>query len=308
MTRRLDDTPAALAHMAARSLEDEARLAPKPGLVDSINNGAHADMELATFLASAAALEPLFAEYAASGMHLGCGSPSELAVAARRIGIRAEKAMFSATGGVNTHKGANFTFALVLSATGALLADGSQLPFDAAHSARALELVSRMAEGLLDADVRALLARAAQGEGAAGELSHGEQLFLAEGLKGVRGEAAQGYPLLARVLLPYLRSSRSELAASDEGRRETLLRALVKLMAQLEDTNVVHRGGMEALASHRAYCSKLDAADLSFSELELALSTYDRELIALNVSPGGAADLLSLGIFFMRLEGLDAQG
>ena len=42
----------------------------------------------------------------------------------RRIGIDAERAMFAATGGVNTHKGANFTFALILGAAGSLLSEG----------------------------------------------------------------------------------------------------------------------------------------------------------------------------------------
>ena len=46
--------------MAALSLVTEARLTPKPGLVDQRNTGAHTDMDLSTFMTSAAALEPLF--------------------------------------------------------------------------------------------------------------------------------------------------------------------------------------------------------------------------------------------------------
>lgn len=289
--------------MAALSLEGEARLTPKPGLVDSANTGAHKDMDLNTFLTSAAALEPFFVEYAAAGLNLGSASPAALANEARYIGIRAEQAMFSATGGINTHKGANFTFALVLAATGALIADGTKLPFSAADSERMLELVSAMGAELLDRDTRSLLARTKLQGGSESSLSNGERIYLAQGLKGVRGEAAQGYPLLAQVFMPYVREQKDELATK-EGARVVLLHALVKLMASLEDTNVVHRGGMNALTRHLAYCQELDREELPADQLIAALDTYNDELVATNVSPGGAADLLSLGIFFAQLEGL----
>lgn len=291
-----------LGHMAARSLEGEARLTPKPGLVDSANTGAHKDMNLKTFLVSAEALEPYFIEYAAAGMRLGPNNAASLAAEVRHIGIGAEKAMFEATGGINTHKGANFTFALVLAACGALISEGTELPFTAEDSKRALTLVSDMGAALLDHDMRELLGRTSATGGTA-SLTNGEQVYLKQGLKGIRGEAAQGYPLLGQVFLPYVRSVRSEFA-TEEGTSTTLLRALVKLMAQLDDTNVVHRGGMEALERHLAHCKELDAADLNAKELVAALDAYNDELVAANVSPGGAADLLSLGIFFCQLEGI----
>lgn len=300
----LQPSAQALGKAAAASLEAEARLTPKPGLVDSANTGAHKDMSLDTFLVSAAALEPYFEEYAAAGFSLGPSKPAELANEARYIGIRAEEAMFASTGGINTHKGANFTFALVLSATGALLSDGATLPFSAEGSARMLDLVSAMGAELLDRDTRSLLARTKRqsGQDQAG-LSNGERIYLAQGLKGVRGEAAQGYPLLGQVFMPYVRSQKSEL--SDPANvRIVLLRALVKLMASLEDTNVVHRGGMNALTRHLAYCQEIDREELPAKQLIEALKTYDQDLIATNVSPGGAADLLSLGVFFAQLEGL----
>lgn len=295
-----------LGHIAALSLEGEARLTPKPGLVDSANTGAHKDMDLNTFLTSAKALKPFFVEYAATGMRLGSGNAAALASEVRRIGIGAEKAMFKATGGINTHKGANFTFALVLAACGALLNAGADIPFSAEESERVLALVSDMGAALLDHDTQELLERTKAGSSDADsstDLTNGEQIYLKQGLKGIRGEAAQGYPLLGQVFLPYVRSVRGEFA-TEEGARIALLRALVKLMAQLDDTNVVHRGGMKALECHLAYCKELDAAGLNAEELIAALDAYNEELVAANVSPGGAADLLSLGIFFCQLEGI----
>lgn len=298
-----------LAHLAAASLVAEARLTPKPGLVDCATTGAHTDMDLSTFMASAAALEPLFAEYAAAGADLGTDDPAALARAMRDIGIRAEAAMFAATDGVNTHKGANFTFALVLGATGALMESGGTEiaagTLDAHGTEAVLALVSRMGAGLLDHDVRALHERVSA-TGDTAQLSHGERLLLLRGMQGVRGEAAQGYPQLSRTLLPYLRSHPLGTHAPGAA-RIMLLRALVKLMADLEDTNVVHRGGPEALSAHRSFCRALDARDVPDEELIATLSAYDAELIRTNVSPGGAADLLSLGIFFALLEGLITQ-
>ena len=40
------------------ALIQEARLSPKPGLVDAINNGSHKDMNLHTFEQSAISLKP----------------------------------------------------------------------------------------------------------------------------------------------------------------------------------------------------------------------------------------------------------
>lgn len=296
------DTAHMLGHMAARSLEGEARLTPKPGLVDSANTGAHKDMNLDTFLTSAQALEPYFIEYAAAGLGLSSDDPKQLATQMRRIGIGAEQAMFEATLGINTHKGANFTFALVLGATGALISNGIKMPFSAQDSARLLNLVSLMGTELLNHDTQELLARTK--DGASNTLSNGECIYLAQGLKGIRGEAAQGYPVLANVLLPYLRSHATLLNDTKEGARIVLLRVLIKLMANLEDTNVVHRGGMEALTDHLSYCQELDRTELSDAEIIAVLDTYNTDLVAKNVSPGGAADLLSLGIFFAQLEGL----
>ncbi len=47
-----------LAHTASACLIDEARLSPKPGLVDSRGNGAHQDLNLALMERSARSLQP----------------------------------------------------------------------------------------------------------------------------------------------------------------------------------------------------------------------------------------------------------
>lgn len=114
-----------LAQLARQALEDEVCLTPKPGLVDRRNTGAHDDMDLPLFRRSAGALAPYFRQFAALGM--AGASPREL----QSLGRQAEEAMLATTGGVNTHKGALYSFALLLSALGRCLAEGGD-PFDTA--------------------------------------------------------------------------------------------------------------------------------------------------------------------------------
>ena len=104
-----------LGEMAENALLAEVHFTPKPGLVDEANNGAHRDMDVPLFERSAHALRPCFEEFVRLGIQ--GASPAAL----QQAGIRAEQAMFAATGGVNTHKGAIYSGALLLHAAGRLL-------------------------------------------------------------------------------------------------------------------------------------------------------------------------------------------
>ena len=101
--------------MAENALLAEVHFTPKPGLVDEANNGAHRDMDVPLFERSAHALRPCFEEFVRLGLQ--GASPAAL----QQAGVRAEQAMFAATGGVNTHKGAIYSGALLLHAAGRLL-------------------------------------------------------------------------------------------------------------------------------------------------------------------------------------------
>lgn len=54
--------------LATQSLLDEVCTTPKPGLVDRRNSGSHRDMDIFTFMASAAALQGYFTACARAGM------------------------------------------------------------------------------------------------------------------------------------------------------------------------------------------------------------------------------------------------
>ena len=104
-----------LGEMAENALLAEVHFTPKPGLVDEANNGAHRDMDVPLLARSAHALRPCFEEFVRLGIQ--GASPAAL----QQAGVRAEQAMFAATGGVNTHKGAIYSGALLLHAAGRLL-------------------------------------------------------------------------------------------------------------------------------------------------------------------------------------------
>ena len=183
--------------------------------------------------------------------------------ALRRRGVQGEKEMFAATGGVNTHKGMVYTLGLLLGGSGRALARGGK-PVD-----RAAELARS------DFD-ETMAAAAKRGE------SHGEKLYVQKGIRGIRGEAADGFPHACRAAARLL-----EGAAA--------VTVLLELMAELEDTNVLHRAGESGAALVKSEARRILA--LPEAERETALLKLDEDFIRANISPGGAADTLAAGLF-----------
>ena len=111
-----------LAHTASACLVDEARLSPKPGLVDSRGNGAHQDLSLALMERSARSLQPTFHALAKQSWL----RPADVALreTVGRLGREGEAQMMQATAGVNTHRGAIWALGLLVSATAMLGGEG----------------------------------------------------------------------------------------------------------------------------------------------------------------------------------------
>ena len=270
--------PEFLAKVATDALLQEVNLAPKPGLVDPISTGAHQDMTKDTFYKSIDALRPYLLAYAKAGENHN-GNPLDLFNELRALGKQAEDAMMAATNHINTHKGANFSFALILGAT--------------AHTKgnipEALHYCHLMTRHLIEVD----FANLDQKE----HLSYGEKLYVEHGITGIRGEAATGYPSLAKALDYY-----NTLNTHTPRHRDLLL--LLYLMTFVEDGNLIHRGGIEAYKKVQQEAKLLfdKAQTLSEEELASRLEDYDNVLIERNLSPGGSADLLSLTFFLEQIQ------
>ncbi len=273
----------ALAAAAVLATQEEARLSPKPGLVDSRGSGAHTDLDLPLMLLSAKALEAWFADMAQAGMQskaLGHALRERLGA----LGREAEVHMLAATGGVNTHRGAIWSMGLLLGAAGHLGAAGQPLRADricaAAGAIAALPDRNRP-----------------RVTGNKGELA-----CLAYGVGGARAQAGAGFPHVLRLALPALRGSR----ARGDSEVTARLNALFALMSRLDDTCVLARAGRHGLAYVQSGAQAvLAAGGAGTVEGRRRLRELDAGMLAHRASPGGAADLLAATIF---LDGLERRG
>lgn len=273
----------ALAALAAKALLYEVCTTPKPGLVDRKNNGSHRDMDVFTFLDSTAALLPYFEEAVRLGMETRDLPPQETFRRLRQAGAAGERAMFRATGGVNTHKGAVFTLGTVCAAAGRLwTAEGFSKDLDAA-----LALCGEMSAQAVQEDFEAIRREGAH--------TVGQRLYLEHGLEGIRGELSRGLPAVAQIGLPTLRR---RLEAGDS-LEQAGIQVLLALMSQVVDTNLIARGGLEGQQWAMEQAENLtQGSAVSQKEAE----KLDRALIERNLSPGGCADLLAITYFLEFLS------
>lgn len=283
MAEALDERDArAVAQSVVRSLLYEVCVSPKPGLVDRLDSGSHRDMDIFTFMSSAASLHPYFADCYKTGRETRSLSPRETFHRLRLPGIMAEQTMFRATGGINTHRGIIFSMGLICGALGRLDVEDRHCP----------ETICRMCAAM----TQGLTQRELREKEESSAATNGERVFQRYGVGGVRAQAEQGFPAVVNVGLPALEKGLSQGLSPEEAGRV----ALVALMAVCEDTNLISRGGIAAQreVSQRAR-AMMEQADLPDRE---ALEIWNRELIEKNLSPGGCADLLALTYFLYFLR------
>ena len=259
---------ARLASLAVRALLEEAELTPKPALVDERGPGAHTDLSLTLMRRSARNLRPHFEVMALASFQkiLSQTLREELGT----IGRAAERSMLSITGGVNTHRGAIWTLGLLVSA--------------AAMGSRPVAAIADYAGQLACFPDR----------NAPDQLSNGSMVSRRYKVSGACGEARAGFPHAMTIGLPMLYRSRLRGAAETQAR----LDALLAIMTSLNDTCLLHRGGLLALKTAQAGAAAVLAAGGTATARGWSLlQRLDRDLIALNASPGGSADLLAATLF-----------
>ena len=271
----------ALGRQVLQALLDEVTLTPKPGLVDLRSRGAHLDLNWALMCHSACVLQPVFAAMAEAGERMDDDDLLRQRIGA--LGRDGESVMMAATGGVNTHRGAIWALGLLVTAAAQQDARGGSLAPDAV-AARAGALARLADHG------------APQETGNKGELACRQYH-----VGGARGQARAGFPHVTQIGLPALRASR----ARGDGETTARLNSLLAIIAQLDDTCVLSRGGVAALTALQAGAARVLAAGGAGTQALLAL---EAEVLALNVSPGGAADLLAATLFLDRLEKGELHG
>lgn len=267
---------------ALRAMLSEVSTTPKPGLVDRNNSGSHTDMDFFTFVDSAAALDPHFRRMFLAGWGHAQDDSAALFSRLRYLGQSAESAMFAATRGVNTHKGLIFSLGLLSGALGVWRHDHPDRPID---TAALLSLAAHMARCSLDDFDRSQ------------DDTNGLRCYRLHHLKGIRGEAAQGFPAVAQVGLPTLRRHLSAGLSLNDASCLTLL----ALISAVTDTNMIRRGGLAEALSRQREAQRL-LSSITPDALLPILTALDRDYISNNLSPGGCADLLALSLFLLFIN------
>jgi len=248
---------------------------PKPGLISHVDAGSHTDMDAGTLRRSAAALAPYLCALAEAGAQ-DCDMGR-----LRVIGIEAEAAMLEATGGINTHRGAIFGLGLLCAAAGAKWS------------------------GFIDstAPLGSVVARRWGKEIMSGPVtlrSHGLEARRRYGAGGARREAADGFPSVYGIGLPALKQAAIMAPADAEAVR---VHACFSLIAAVEDTNLLHRGGTAGLCfAQSAARSFLDRGGVSQRNWRVHARTVHEVFVQGRLSPGGSADLLAMSLFVQALE------
>jgi len=292
---------ARLAQYAVEALIEEAQLTPKPALVDARGSGAHRDLDLPLMLRSARSLEPAFAALARASR--GRTPSATLRAELAQIGRAGEQDMLRATNGSNAHRGAIWIVGLLVAGASIVLDDDASLSLPAApapmqpqshaqsHAARVCETGAQIA--------------CFPDRFAAPADSNGERVRQRFKVGGARQEAQDGFPHVIDVGLPALRAARAKGIGESSARLDTLL----AIMASLDDTCLLHRAGLDGLrAGQHGARAVLAAGGASTHAGRRALAALDTELLMLNASPGGAADLLAATLFIDKLAHRAASG
>ena len=295
--------PYIIAHLATQALQAELDTTPKPGLVDKDNNGAHRDMDYALMQLSINTLHPYFVRLAFLGF--ADTLPSHTVI--RDAGIEAEKAMLEATNGVNTHKGALFSMGL------AVVAAAYEEKKAAANKEERGKEREEEYLSSLQLTIKALAASFPDTSGTHGskakQLSNGTTT-----IKGALDNAREGYEKLFAEWLPFYNERRKSHDA------HALHKTLLRIMCDLDDTNVIYRTNVataeevkqearallasfeEAYAAEdKEKCASAIEEKCASAEL-LALKDMNRRYTERNISPGGAADMLSLTVFIGSIQ------
>lgn len=272
--------PYIIGHLASMALQAELDTTPKPGLVDRNDNGAHRDMDHALMQRSIQALHPYFVRLAQLGFTDKQPCHDEIV----NIGIEAEREMFKATGGVNTHKGALFSIGLAAVALAGeafcriTQAEGCDtMAYDDVNSKQIQSLSNSIAS----------LARLFPDTNG----THGSKAKANNILKGALDNAREGYTQLFKAWLPFY------IDRIAEGDNYALHKTLLRIMCDLDDTNIVYRTSMETMQEVKTEARQMLDTSRNIVNFEAALQAMNTDYIHRNISPGGSADMLSLVVF-----------
>ena len=254
-----------VAKLATKALLYEMSISPKAGLVSRLSNGSHKDMDFYTFIDSALSLDEYFSECFVYGQENDFYSPNFFKNL-RDLGKKAEKEMYKATNGINTHKGTIFSMGILISVLSSYFKETDEID---------LKVLSNKIKNMFS--------------------TYGEKAFKNYHLTGARGLALSGYNI---VLLDGINKLKEFTEILDFETSCILL--LFYYISILDDTNIVNRANFETLKEIQILCKNLyeeNSKSLSKEKIRNEMSKLNDIFIEKNISAGGSADLLILTIF-----------
>ena len=270
----LSFTQTSISIAACRALYSELSCYPKPGLVSFYDTGSHSNMNHTTFIKSIGTLYNYFSNIT-EAVHSNCSFLDLV-----QIGIGAEDKMFRATNTVNTHKGAIFSMGLLAAATAKTLID--KIPIT--HSSIRDTLLNTW-KG--DIEKHVIL-----------QNTHGRKAVNKYHVTGIIKEAADGYPVIFDIALPTLIYT----IKNTNNWNSSLIQTFFEILSVLNDTNMLYRGGKNALSFAKKEAESFLNSGGVFSENWYnKAETIHKKFIEKNLSPGGCADLLACTIFIYSI-------
>ena len=323
--------PYLLAELAERALRMELDTPMKPGLVGPDSVGAHKDMDYDVMRKGIAAIRPFFPQMALAGTPeelRQLGIDAEAAMLAATGGVNTHRGAIFALGlALNA---ALRTLSAAQPLHPALRTFSAAQPLRPAES-RPAQLVhnEQVMRNSLVQMYQGIYRNQLKANGLGGtQLSHGGEVVRQYGVKGARELASEGYQALFEDWLPYYRNLQiSPLASLGRNDNETSLGrndngtslgrndngtslgrndngtslgrndkmreicTLLRIMATLDDTCVIHRAGYARAQEIKAEASAL-AEHFDMDKLKAMCERYAAD----GISPGGAADMLALTI------------
>lgn len=267
-----------IATLATKALLYEVSISPKAGLVSRLSNGSHKDMNFYTFIDSSLALHNYFLNCFDYGQENLFSCPNFFKNL-REFGKVAEKDMYEATKGINTHKGTIFSMGILLAVLGVHLKENKKIDLKIL-SEKIKEMCKPLLNELEDADSIS---------------TYGEKAYKEYHLTGARGLAISGYEI---VLLDGINKLKDFCKTLDFETACILL--LFYYMSVLDDTNIVNRANIATLKEVQILSKELfeeNKKTLEKENIKNSMSKLNDIFIEKNISAGGSADLLILTIF-----------
>ncbi|WBW98044.1 triphosphoribosyl-dephospho-CoA synthase CitG [Oceanirhabdus sp. W0125-5] len=272
-----------LTEFAMQSILYEVACFPSLGLVSPISSGAHDDMDFFTFLDSTVVLGRYLRKFAEEGAKEL--TPKEIFCKLRPIGVECEKEMFKKTKGINTHKGMIFVIGLIQSAAAYVLTN--KMNFECIKN-----VIVEMTEGISNEELDRQ-----QGLDSESKLTHGQKVYKKYGLKGIRGEAEEGFPIVFNGALSHFERI-SHIPMNDR-----LVDTLIYIMKYADDTTILHRHDMETLEYVKSEALKImELGGIESEEGKKEIEKLTKSFESNRISPGGSADLLAATVLVWLIK------